>query len=636
MKLDDELPAHHRGRQITCNDTSSPRLPLALAHPEAFKMPVHAVLRDSFIGTLVYFLSGRRYFRHPEELPGFVLPEKYATAGADRSARGGDQCEASSQTRSVAAAAADPSTSGEDSNIPQTEPASEPRNEQDADNVSETTTMRPVSDNGDLEKGANGKKQKEQVTEQPSDSEVVDWYGPDDPECPRNWSFVKRCFVTFDICLLTFSIYIGSAIYSPGIGLVAQQFGISDVAATLGLALFVAGYGIGPMFLSPLSEIPQFGRTTVYMLAMLVFVCIQVPTALSKNLGALLPLRFLAGFVGSPPLATGGASVADMWAPEDRAVVIGVWGLAAVCGPVLGPLLGGFAAQAENWPWTIWILLWLSGGSFAWLAFTLPETSAQAILYRRAGRLRRLTGNPNLRSQGEIDAAQMSLGEVAQMTLVRPFVLTLREPIVFFINLYVALAYGILYVFIASFNVVFMEMHGFNLGQNGLAFLGLFVGAVITYACFAPYAIYVLKPMFKDGEENFIPENRLPVAMVGAIFLPISLFWFGWTSSSSINFIVPIIGSAFFSAGVFLLFQAALNYLSDCYPRYVASILAGNDLFRSSLGAGFPLFSTAFFHNLGVGPACSILGGIAVAMIPIPFVLYVYGARIRAWSKYAN
>ena len=139
------------------------------------------------------------------------------------------------------------------------------------------------------------------------------------------------------------------------------------------------------MFLSPLSEIPQFGRTTVYILAMLVFVVIQVPTALSKNLGALLPLRFLAGFVGSPPLATGGASVADMWAPEDRAVVIGLWGLAAVCGPVLGPVVGGFAAQAEGWTWTIWILLWLSGGSLVWLSFTLPETSSQTYVYHLQG-----------------------------------------------------------------------------------------------------------------------------------------------------------------------------------------------------------------------------------------------------------
>lgn len=586
-------------------------------------MPVPAVVRDSFLGTLVYFLSERRLFRHPEERPDFVLPEKYAKACQDLPTQQGGDSDASSQTRSDAATVVDSSRSERDSD----------GNNRTAETSSQTTA-RPSSDNVDLEKGQKGKvSQKETVTE---DNNIVDWYGPDDPECPRNWSFFKRCFVTANICLLTFSIYIGSAIYSPGIGLLAQQFGVSDVAATLGLTLFIVGYGVGPMFLSPLSEIPQFGRTTVYILAMLIFVCVQVPTALSKNLGALLPLRFLAGFVGSPPLATGGASVADMWAPEDRAVVIGIWGLAAICGPVLGPLLGGFAAQAENWPWTIWILLWLSGGSLAWLSFTLPETSAQAILYRRAVRLRRLTGNPNLKSQGEVDAQHISVGEIAQMTLVRPFVLTLREPIVFFLNLYVALTYGILYVFIASFNVVFMEMHGFNLGQNGLAFLGLFVGAGITYAVFAPYAIYVIKPMFKDGEENFIPENRLPVAMVGAILLPISLFWFGWTSFSSINFIVPIIGSAFFAAGTFLLFQAALNYLSDCYPRYVASILAGNDLFRSCVGAAFPLFSTAFFHNLGVGQACSVLGGIAVAMIPIPFILYKYGARIRAWSKYAN
>lgn len=160
-----------------------------------------------------------------------------------------------------------------------------------------------------------------------------------------------------------------------------MKFGVSPVAATLGLTLFVVGYGVGPMFLSPLSEIPQFGRTPVYIISLIIFVAIQVPTALAKNLGTLLPLRFIAGFVGSPPLATGGASLADMWAPGDRAVAIGLWGLAATCGPVLGPLLGGFATQAKGWTWTIWILLWLSGAALAYLIFFLPETSSQAYVF---------------------------------------------------------------------------------------------------------------------------------------------------------------------------------------------------------------------------------------------------------------
>ena len=114
---------------------------------------------------------------------------------------------------------------------------------------------------------------------------------------------------------------------------------------------------------------------------------------------------------------------------------------------------------------------------------------------------------------------------------------------------------------------------------------------------------------------------RLPVAMIASFILPISLFWFGWTSQTSVHWIVPIIASTFYAAATYMLFQAGLSYLSDCYPRYSASVMASNDFVRSMVGAAFPLFSTAFFHNLGVGPACSILGGVAVLMLPIPWLL---------------
>ena len=55
----------------------------------------------------------------------------------------------------------------------------------------------------------------------------------------------KKLFVSSLIWLLTFAIYIGSAIYTPGIPSVSEQFGVSSVAGTLGLTLFVLGYGLG-------------------------------------------------------------------------------------------------------------------------------------------------------------------------------------------------------------------------------------------------------------------------------------------------------------------------------------------------------------------------------------------------------
>lgn len=86
------------------------------------------------------------------------------------------------------------------------------------------------------------------------DLNIVDWWGPKDPENPLNWSTGKKFFVTFEICLLTFSVYIGSAIYSAGVMDVSRVFKVSEVAALLGLTLFVGGYAVGPMVWAPMSE----------------------------------------------------------------------------------------------------------------------------------------------------------------------------------------------------------------------------------------------------------------------------------------------------------------------------------------------------------------------------------------------
>jgi DHA1 family multidrug resistance protein-like MFS transporter len=125
--------------------------------------------------------------------------------------------------------------------------------------------------------------------------------------------------------------------------------------------------------------------------------------------------------------------------------------------------------------------------------------------------------------------------------------------------------------------------------------------------------------------------------MVGCFFIPICLFWFGWTSRPEVHWIVPIIGSSLFTIGAFLLFNSILNYLPDAYPEYAASVLAGNDFMRSSFGAGFPLFASAMYNNLGVGWASSTLAFLSVAFIPIPFVLYKYGETLRKkHSKHAR
>ena len=129
------------------------------------------------------------------------------------------------------------------------------------------------------------------------------------------------------------------------------------------------------------------------------------------------------------------------------------------------------------------------------------------------------------------------------------------------------------------------------------------------------------EPQFNANGE-LKPEKRLPPAFVGAFAIPICLFWFGWSARPDVHWIVPIIGSSLFSMGAFLLFNSVLNYLPDAYPDYAASVLAGNDLMRSLVGAGFPVFAGAMYSNLGIAWASSTLAFLSVAFIPIPFLLY--------------
>jgi MFS transporter, DHA1 family, multidrug resistance protein len=291
-------------------------------------------------------------------------------------------------------------------------------------------------------------------------------------------------------------------------------------------------------------------------------------------------------------------------------------------------LVGGFAAEAEGWTWTIWELMWISGFALVFLFFLLPETSSNNILFRRARRLRKMTGNTKLKSESEIMSEQMTRNEIAMMILVRPFTLNFHEPMVFLLNLYIALIYGLLYIWFESFPIVFVGIYHFTLGELGLAFIGILVGIFLAIPPFFWYLYKILEPQFNERGE-LKPEKRLPPAMVGGFFIPICLFWFGWSSRASIHWIMPIIGTSFFSVGAFYLFNSVLNYLPDAYPEYAASVLAGNDLMRSSFGAGFPLFASAMYHKLGVNWASSLLGFLSIVFIPIPFVLYKVRYSVR-------
>ena len=219
--------------------------------------------------------------------------------------------------------------------------------------------------------------------------------------------------------------------------------------------------------------------------------------------------------------------------------------------------------------------------------FFNPETYRPVLLRRKAHRLRRETEDQRYRAP--IEVMDRSILNTVLVSCTRPFELLVREYMVLCLSLLTAIVLGIMYLFFGAFAYVFEEVYHFELYQIGLSFLGIGVGIVLGAFTDRFWQRLRRQQIEKNGGVSE-PEYRLPPAAFGAIFLPVSLFWFGWTARSSIHWIVPLIGSVPFGLGGLLIFLGVWTFFIESYQTYAASALAANVFVRLVFAAAFPLF----------------------------------------------
>lgn len=260
--------------------------------------------------------------------------------------------------------------------------------------------------------------EKKPTSKSGKDPNLVTWDGPDDPANPKNWTFKKKWAATLVVSSFTFISPVSSSMVAPALGAISAEFGItSDVESQLTLSIFILAYAIGPLFLGPCSEI--YGRVPVLQLANLVYLVFNIACGVCTSKGQMLAFRFLSGLGGSAPLALGGGVLSDCWSAEQRGRAISLYSLAPLLGPAVGPLAGGFITENTTWRWAFYAtsiadaVIQISGLLF------LKETYPQKLLQNKAERLRKETGNMELKT--EYDHPERSLGNTLRRSLLRPF-----------------------------------------------------------------------------------------------------------------------------------------------------------------------------------------------------------------------
>ncbi|GAB7337237.1 hypothetical protein MBLNU457_g2610t2 [Dothideomycetes sp. NU457] len=496
---------------------------------------------------------------------------------------------------------------------------------------------RSADQDTDLEKQESKDKPNEQDDKDEKDEEekkdpnLIEWDGPDDEENPMNWPEGKKWLVTCTMGIVTFSVTFASSVFSTATSATAQEFGLSQEVMILGTSLFVLGFAFGPLVWSPISEL--YGRKTPLFTAMFCFAIFQIPVAVAQNAYTIFICRFFGGFFASSPLAIIGGALNDFWDPVHRGIAVALFAGATFIGPVAGPIVGGFIVDSYlGWRWTEYITcimaFFLGGIGF----FIIPETFAPVLLQRRAKKIRFETRNWAIHAAA--DEQQIDFKHLATKYLLKPFQMLFLEPILILVTVYMGFIYGFLYLTFEAYPISFQQTRGYNAGVGSLPFISIGIGVVIGILII----VYFSKTRFQRAlEENghVVPEERLVPMCIGAVVLPIGMFWFGWTYYPSISPWPQIIAGIPIGCGVLLIFLQGLNYIIDVYKQNANSAIASNTFFRSWLGAGFPMFATAMFTNLGINWAMTVLGCLCVVLIPVPFVFFFYGHKIRKLSKYA-
>ncbi|CDM30182.1 hypothetical protein DTO013E5_8553 [Penicillium roqueforti] len=476
------------------------------------------------------------------------------------------------------------------------------------------------------------------MSDKDKDIKIHTWDGPDDPENPFNWSFRYKWVITITVCFISILTGIPAGSYGSGNDWLKQEFNVQNTPFP-NLYWATTSWNMGaafwPLIFVPLTE--SSGRMPGYFVAYILLVISLFPSAFAKNFATLIVTRFFGGGASSTAINIVGGSISDVWfGNEARSLPMSIFGFTSVVGISLGPFIGSSIVQIHRshpWRWIFYIQIIYNAALIPVFWLILKETRPEVILKKRAKKIRKETNLP-IYASSELDAP--SKLNLLRLSFQRPTHMLIAEPVVTFFTLWISFAWGILFLFFSSVVQTYSTNYNWGTMSTGLIQLAISVGAVIG-TVINPLQDWIHLRSERHNKENPgkpIPEARLYTSIPGSLLFAAGLFWYGWASQPHVHWIVPTIGVTATGIGIYSIYMAVVNYLTDAYERYAASALSAASLGRNTFGAFLPLASPQLFSNLGYGWAGTLLGFIGIALSVVPVVLVWKGPEIRRRSKF--
>ncbi|ORY75003.1 MFS general substrate transporter [Leucosporidium creatinivorum] len=454
----------------------------------------------------------------------------------------------------------------------------------------------------------------------------IEWDGPNDPGNPFNWSSRRKWQTTLICSLFTLIVGFCGSAFSMGTDSLVAELGCSEELAVLALAIYSVGFGLAPLALAPFSE--AYGRYPMYAVSSILYVIFFLPITLGKNITSVIVARLIGGLAASTGSTLVGGTVADLFVTADRGMPMSIFSLGTFVGFGIGPAIMGWVEQYLGWRWISWIQMAMGGAIFLALVLFTRETRGSVILSRRARKLRKETGDP--RHQCRSDAERASLAVLIKVSMTRPIYLLFTEAIVACFSLWVGFGWSFMYLTLRAVPLVLKDSYSFTIGEIGLVFLVIPVGAFLGF-----FINLYQEKLYRKYKAQRGPEARLYLSLAGGLLFPAGILIFAFASGRG-HWMGPVVGLVLVFVGVFTIYLATFNYLADSYTIYASSALSGQSFVRNIGGAAFPLFTSYMYKGMTYQWASFLAACLALLLAITPFVLFRYGPTIRARSRFAK
>lgn len=172
--------------------------------------------------------------------------------------------------------------------------------------------------------------------------------------------------------------------------------------------------------------------------------------------------------------------LADTWHKEERGKGQAIYGMLTWIAPCVAPICGAYISQGVSWRWIFFATSIFTVFVQATAVFFLTETFAPAILAKKAKIIRKAMKGirPDIVVRTEYETGDR-FSKILRKRLILPFIMMFTHPATQAPSIYRAYLYGVMYLMLSTFPMVFEEVYDMSVGTASLNYLSLCLGFMI-------------------------------------------------------------------------------------------------------------------------------------------------------------